>query len=148
MRQFSMGCSSSQTAPAWVLPTVCSPSGTGCSSVGPPLGHKPCQQNLLWHGVLSPWVRRSWQGPAPAQGSPRGHSFLQASTCSGVGSSMGHRRISAPLWTSMDCRGTTCFTTGLHHELQGKALCSDISGTSSSPSFFTDLGVCRVVSLT
>jgi len=25
------------------LPTECSPSGTGCSSVGPPRGHKPCQ---------------------------------------------------------------------------------------------------------
>jgi len=36
---------------------------------------------------------------------------------------------------------------GLHHNLQGKALCSDISGTSS-PSFFTNLGVCRAVSLT
>jgi len=36
---------------------------------------------------------------------------------------------------------------GLHHELQGKTLCSRISSTSS-PSFFTDLGVCRVVSFT
>jgi len=36
---------------------------------------------------------------------------------------------------------------GLHHELQGKTLCSRISSTSSL-SFFTDLDVCRVVSLT
>ena len=36
---------------------------------------------------------------------------------------------------------------GPHHRLQGKTLCSGISSTSSL-SFFTDLGVCRVVSLT
>ena len=38
------------------------------------------------------------------------------STCSNVGSAMGCRWVSAPPWTSMDCRGTTCltmvFTTG------------------------------------
>jgi len=33
---------------------------------------------------------------------------------------------------------------GLQHELQGKALCSSVLRTSS-PSFFTDLGVCRGV---
>jgi len=36
---------------------------------------------------------------------------------------------------------------GLHHGLQGKAFCCGVLSTSS-PSFFTDLGVCRVVSLT
>jgi len=36
---------------------------------------------------------------------------------------------------------------GLHHEMQGKTLCSGVLSTSS-PSFFTDSGVCRVVSLT
>jgi len=36
---------------------------------------------------------------------------------------------------------------GLHHGLQGKSLCTSIWSTSS-PFFFTDLGVCRVVSLT
>jgi len=36
---------------------------------------------------------------------------------------------------------------GLSHELQGKTLCFSICSTSS-PSFFTDLGVCRIVSLT
>ncbi|KAK4825359.1 hypothetical protein QYF61_026878 [Mycteria americana] len=38
------GCSSSPTAPAWVPFMGCSPSGTDCSSVGPPWGHKSCQQ--------------------------------------------------------------------------------------------------------
>ena len=70
------------------------------------------------HGVTSPASK-----PAPAWapfsmgpqvlagaysnvGSPRGHSLLQASPCSGVGSSPGCRWRSAPLWTSMGCRGT------------------------------------------
>ena len=43
-------------------------------------------------------------------GSPWGHRLLWASTCSRVGSSMGCRWISAPQWTSMVCRGTTCLT--------------------------------------
>jgi len=36
-------------------------------------------------------------GACSSAGSPRGHSLLQASTCSGMGSSMG-------------CRGTACLT--------------------------------------
>jgi len=36
---------------------------------------------------------------------------------------------------------------GLHHRLQGKSLCSGACSTSS-PSFFTALGICRVASLT
>jgi len=36
--------SSPLTSPVWVLTTGCSPSGTGCSSVGPLRGHKFCQQ--------------------------------------------------------------------------------------------------------
>jgi len=126
-----MGCSSLRTAPVWALPMGCSPSGTGCSSVGP-------------HGVTSPaskpalvWASFSrgpqvLTGACSSTGSPWGHSFLQASTCSGVGvPSIGYRWIAAPPWTSMDCRGTTCLTIVFHHELQGKALCSGILSTSS-----------------
>lgn len=40
---FPMSCSSSPTALAWVPSTGCSPSGTGCSMVDPPRGHKSCQ---------------------------------------------------------------------------------------------------------
>jgi len=108
-----MGCSSSQTAPAWVLPMGCSPSGTGCSSMG------------------APW----------------GHSLLQASTCSRVESlpqAVGW--ISAPLWTSMDCRGTTCLTMVFTTICKGR-LSVPTFGHLLPPSFFTDLGVCRVVSL-
>ncbi|NWQ82828.1 PAPD1 protein, partial [Columbina picui] len=42
--------------------------------------------------------------------------------------------ISAPLWSSMGCRRTTCMTL--------------FSGAWSTSSFFTDFGVCRVVSFT
>jgi len=52
---------------------------------GSPMGSQALPANLLWLGLLSPRVCGSWQEPAPAQGSPWGHSLLQASTCSGVG---------------------------------------------------------------
>jgi len=47
------------------LPTGCSPSGTGCSSVGTHGVTSPASK-LLWCGLLPPRVRRSWQEPAPA----------------------------------------------------------------------------------
>jgi len=114
---------------------------------GLPTGSQALLANLLWRELLSPQVCRSWQEPAPAQlptGSqpPSGIHLLWR----GV-PSMGYRWRSAPPWTSTDCRGTTCLTMVFHHELQGKTLSSVISSTSS-PSFFTDLGACRVVSLT
>jgi len=49
------------------------------------IGSQVSPANLLCHGVLSPRVHRSWQEPAPVRGS-RGHSLLQASTYSNVGS--------------------------------------------------------------
>jgi len=90
-------------APAWVPSTGCSPSGTGCSSVGP-------------HGVTSPaskpapaWAPLSTgpqvlPGACSSVGSPQGHSLLWVSTCSGLGSSTGCRWISAPPWASTGCR--------------------------------------------
>jgi len=88
------------------------------------------QAALVW---VSHWVTSPDSKPAPvgdplsmgpqvpagacsSTSSPQGHRLLQASTCSGTGSSMGCRWISAPLWTSMGCRGTVCtimaFTMG------------------------------------
>jgi len=52
--------------------------------LGSPMGSQAVPANFLHHGLLSPWVRRAWQEPAPARGSPWDHSFLQASTCSSV----------------------------------------------------------------
>jgi len=122
----------------------CSPSGTGCSSVGPPWGHKPCQQTCSSVGSS---LHRSWQQPAPAQ-APHG-----------VTASFRHPPALAWVpfhWLQVDIcstvelhglQGNNLPHCGLHHELQGKALCSSVSSTSS-PCFFTDLGACRVISLT
>jgi len=126
-----MGCSSSQTAPAWFPSTGCSPSGSGCSSVGPPRGHKSCQQTcscvgsslhgsagpartLLQHGGPHRVMASFRHPPAPAWGPFHG---LQVYICS-----------------TMDLyglQGNKLPHHGLHHKLQGKALCSDILGTSS-----------------
>jgi len=119
-----------QAAPAWI-----------------PTGSPALPANLLQRGLLSPRVCRSWHPPAPAW-APHG---VTAS----------FRHPPAPAWgpfhglqveicSTVDLhglRGNSLPHHGLHHELQGKTPCSSVSNTSS-PSFFTDLGVCRVVSLT
>ena len=122
-----MGSSSSWTAPVYVPSTGCSPSGIGCSSVGPPQGDKCCQQicssvgsslfmdpqgtHLFWCGLLH---------------------GLQVDICSTV-----------------DLHGLQGHSLPHHsllHGLQGN-LCSSAWSTSS-PSFFTDLGACRALFLT
>jgi len=109
---------------------------------GSPTGSQALPANLL----LSPQVRRSWQEPAPAQ-APHG---VTAS----------FRHPPAPAWCPFHgLQVKICSTVhlpglqgdnlphyGLLCGLQGN-LCSD-HWTTSSPSFFTDLGVCRVVSVT
>jgi len=64
-------------------------------------------KSLLQCGLLSPWIHRSCQEPAPAQVF---HRVTGTSTCSGVGSSLGCRWITSPLWTSMACSRTACLT--------------------------------------
>jgi len=141
------GCSSSQTAPVWVPPTGCSPSGTGCSSVGPSWGHKLCQQTCssvgsCLHGSAGPG-RSLLQRRLPTGSQlPSGIHLLRR----GV-PSMGCRWISAPPWTSMDCRGTTCLTMVFIMSCKGRVSAPTFQAPPP-PSFFTDLGVCRVVSLT
>jgi len=104
------------------------------------------QAVLAWvpHGVTSPaskpapawaplshWVHRSWQEPAPAQALYR-VSLLQASTCSSMGSSMGCRCISVPLWTSMGCRSTACLTIDFITGCRGK-VSAPVPGASLPP---------------
>jgi len=87
-----------------VLPTGCSPSGTGCSSVGPSRGHQPCQP-----------------------------------TGSGVGSSL-HGSASP---------GRSLLQHGLPFITSCKGRVSALTFQAPPPPcFFTDLGVCRVVSFT
>jgi len=139
------GWSSSQTAPAWVLPRGVQSFRNQLLQHGSHRGSQALSANLLWQGLLSPGVCRSWQEPAPARGSPRGHSLLQASTYCGMGSlpcAAGlYLLYCGPPWL----QGDNLRYHGLHHDLEGKTLCSEILSTYS-PSFFTDLGVCRVVS--
>jgi len=47
----------------------------------------------------------------------------------------------------MDCRGTTCLTMVFIISCKGR-LSALVSQAPPPPSFFTDLGVCRVVALT
>jgi len=114
-----MGCSSSQTAPAWVPSTGCSPSGKGCSSMGPPRGHKPCQQTCS--SVGSP-LHRSWQQ----------HALVRA--LHGVTASFGciHllqcgvlHGLQVDICSTVELdglQGGSLPHQGLHHRLQGKNL--------------------------
>jgi len=75
---------------------------------------------------------------------PMDCSFLQGtSTCSSMGSSTGCRWISSPPWSSMGCRGTACLTMVFSKGCRGIWSLEHLI-----PSFFIDLGVCRVVSCT
>jgi len=97
-----------------------------CSSVDPFHRTQSFRNRLLHRGVphrvtssaskLPPAWSSLSMGPrvlpeaCSNTGSPWGHRLLQASTCSGVGFSMGCRWIAAPLWTSMGCRDMACLT--------------------------------------
>jgi len=82
-----------QAAPAWVPHRVTSPASKPAPTWAP-LSMGP----QVLAGVCS------------SMGFPWSHSLLQAYICSSMGSSTGYRWISAPPWTSMGCRGTTCLT--------------------------------------
>jgi len=81
---------------------------------GSPTGSQALPANLLQRGLLSPQVCRSCQEPAPAWAPHGVNSLLRASPCSSVGPSMGCRWRSAPLWTSMGCRGSLTHQCLLH----------------------------------
>ena len=137
-----MDCSSSQTAPAWILPMGCCPSDTDCSSVDPPWDHKPCQQNC------------SGMGSSLHRSTGSGRSLLQSGAPHGATVAFRHppalawgafHRLQVDICCTMDLlglQGDNLPHHGLHHDLEGKTFCSNILNTSS-PSFFTDLGVCR-----
>jgi len=108
------------------------------------------------HGVTSPVSK-----PAPVWAPFSTGPQVLAGACSSAGShgvtaSFRHppvlawgpfHRLQAPPWTSMGCRGTACLTMVFIMSCKGK-LSAPMSRAPPPPSFFTDLGVCRVVSLT
>jgi len=120
-----------QAAPVWVTHGVTSPAS------------KPA---LAWAPLsTSPQVLA---GACSCAGLPMGSqlpSGIHLLWC-GV-PSMGYRLISAPPWTSMDCRGTVCLTRVSITSCKGR-LSPPVSRAPPPLSFFTDLGVCRVVSFT
>jgi len=121
-----------QTTPAWVPHGVTSPA------------RKPA---LVWallsslHGSTGP--ARSLLQHGLSKGSQPPSS---ASTCSGVGSSMGCRVDICSIVDLHEFQGNSLLHHGLYNGLQ-ENLCSGAS-TISSLSFFTDLCVCRAVPLT
>jgi len=115
---------------------------------GSPTGSQALPVNLLQRGPLSPQVCRYWQEPAPVWDPHRVTASFEHPPALVWGAFHG---LQVDICSTMErhgLQGKNLPHHGLHHELQGKSLCSNILGTSSPSSFFTDLGVCRVVPLT
>jgi len=123
---------------------------TNCSSVGPfngvqsfrkrllqrgsPMGSQALPASLLQRGLLSPWVHRSCQEPAPAWALPEvTASFGQPLLQRGVPST-GYSWISAPPWTSMGCRGTACLIMVCSMGCRG--ISASAPGASPPPPFW------------
>ncbi|KAK4827365.1 hypothetical protein QYF61_017303 [Mycteria americana] len=126
-----------------------------CSSVGPfhgvqsfrnrllqrgsPMGSQVLPANLLQRGLLSPWGPRSCQEPAPVQAS---HGVTASFGCIHLlwcGVLHGLQVDISSTITLYGRQGDSLPHHGLHHRLQ-RNLCSGTWSTSS-PFFFTDLGV-------
>jgi len=109
---------------------------------GSPTGSRALPANLLRRGLLSPQVCRSWQEPA------------QRGLPTGVTASFRHppalvwgpfHGLQVEICSTVDLHGLQGDNLphhGLHHELQGKTLCSGVL-TTSSPSCFTELFLSR-----
>jgi len=123
--------SSSQIAPAWVASTGCSPSGTGCSSVGPPRGHKPCQQTCSsvgssLHGSTGPGRSLLQHGLPTGSQSPSGIHLLRCGVL---------HRLQMEICSTVDLHGPQGHSLphhGLLHGLQGK-ISALVSGAFPPP---------------
>jgi len=110
-------------------------------------GSQALPANLLRRGILSPWIHRSWQEPAPSHAPHRVTASFRHPPALEWGPFHG---LQVDICSTVDLHGLQGVSLphhGLHHGLQGKTLCFSILRATSS-SFFTDLGVCRVVSFT
>jgi len=111
-----------------------------------PMGSQVLPANLLQRGLLSPRGHRSCQEPAPGRAF---HGVTDSFRPIHLLWSVVLHGLQVDICSTMDLHGLQGYNLphhGLHHGLQGN-LCFGTWITSSS-SFFTDLGVCRVVSLT
>jgi len=100
---------------------------------GSPVGSQVLPANLLQRGLLSPWVRRSWQEPAPSWAFHRVTSSFRHPPAPAWGPFYG---LQVDICSTVDLhglQGNNLPHHGLQHELQGKSLCSNISSTSSLP---------------
>jgi len=105
------------------LPMGCSPSGIGCSSVVTSPVSKPAS---AW-APLSTGLQ-VLAGACSSAGSSAGSQLPSGINLLWCGvPSTGYRWISAPLWTSMGCRGTTCLTMVFSMSCKGR-LCAPASG--------------------
>jgi len=120
------------------LPTGCSPSGTGCSSVGPPQGRKPAP---AWAPLSAGPTRSLLQCRLPTGSLPSaGIRLLRCGVLRG---------LQVDICSTLDLhglQGDSLPHRGLQHGLQGR-ISALVPGAPPPPSSFTDLGVCRVVSL-
>jgi len=107
--------------------------GTGCSSVGPPWGPASKPAPVWSSHSMCPQVLAE---TCSSLDSPQDHIFLRT-YISSMGSSTGFRRISAPPWTSLGCRGTACFTMVFIMGCRGKIYAPVPRAPPLSPSSLT-----------
>jgi len=99
------GCSSSRSATLQVLSMEYSLSGTDCSSMGPPQVTAPARKlDPVWHPLHRPhFLPEAYFPCTPA-------SFRAHPSAAAWGPPQAAGWISAPPWTSVSCRGTSCIT--------------------------------------
>jgi len=112
------------------------------------MGSQALPANLLQRGLLCPWVHRSWQEPAPARARHRVTASFRHPPAPAWGPVHGLR---VDICCTVDFHGlqeTTCLTPWSFITSCKGRLSALAPGAPSPPSFFTELGVCRVISFT
>lgn len=122
-----MASSSPQTASMVHISMGCSLFGPACSRMGPPQGHKCSQEICSRVGSCLHSTSRPWQDCSPADSlPPLGIQLLWHGS---------------PPWAALSQLFHHCLCHRVQRNLTSSAL------STSSPSFFTDLGACRAVLL-
>lgn len=123
----------------WVVPVWAPSMGYSAPVWDPCGGHKSCQQtcsstgssvhgstgpgmSLLQHGLLCPWLYRSWQEPAPAQVPLSMALQVLSGTCSSMGFPQAFLdTLLLPAWGALWAAGDLCPSIDLHG-MQGHIL--------------------------